>query len=203
MRPLGHHKWIVASVAVVALTAACSSDRALGPRSSTMQPSALLSSTSGDTTVTVLSVDPSTKSTFSIGGIHKIVFPAGSVCDPAVSSYGPTEWDNACTPVAGTITITAKSWTDSLGHPRIDFSPALRFVPSQAVVLSMKDRGASLSAQAKIVWCADSARTCVDESIADPSLVTELDPITGTLTRRVKHFSAYNVTTGVSGTRAW
>ena len=35
--------------------------------------------------------------TFTIlNGRYKVAFPAGSICDPTTSTYGPTEWDSPC-----------------------------------------------------------------------------------------------------------
>src|SRR5437868_4642731 len=67
-----------------------------------------------------------------VAGQHRLIFGdgVGSICDPATSSYGPTEWDKPCTPATRPITITAKVWRTALGRVQVDFSPALRFVPT-------------------------------------------------------------------------
>jgi hypothetical protein len=147
-----------------------------------------------DTTVSVMTVNPLSRAMFNIGD-HKLFFPPNSVCDPALSSYGPSEWDMPCTPISAPLTITAKTWTNESGHAQISFSPALRFVPSalpwQAVTLYLKDRYAT-AATNTIVWC-DDAGVCVDESIADPTEATMDDPTNGFIYRRIKHFSGYNV----------
>ena len=151
-----------------------------------------------DTTMTVFDVDPAVTTSQIIAGVHKIVFPAGSICDPSTSSYGPSHWDRPCTPTRRTIRITAVAWTDSAGHPMIDFQPALRFVPAKVVTLFMKDKSAlDLATGNVIVFCSRPTR-CVNEAESDLSLVTLQDPTNGFYFRRIKHFSGYSVAAGYS-----
>src|SRR5215212_6856372 len=81
-----------------------------------------------DTVVTEFTVGPG-GGRFNVGGTHRIAFPAAAICDLATSSYGPTTWNSPCLPSALPVRITAKTWTDGDGHPRVDFSPAMRFAP--------------------------------------------------------------------------
>jgi|SRR5919204_4735861 hypothetical protein len=151
----------------------------------------------GDTAVTTFTVSPSIGATYVAGPEELITFPAASICDPARSTYGPTEWDAPCAPATSPITITSKVWRDPLGHRRVDFSPALRFVPTadpaQWVTLSIRDELAALPGVV-ILYCASaSTLACLDESLTDLTLTTHADPTTGWVSRRIKHFSGYNV----------
>src|SRR5262249_24916451 len=75
-----------------------------------------------------------------------------------------------------------------------------RFVPSsnpsQWVVLTFADLQASLNPMFNVLYCVSSNSQCTDESKTDPSLVTVRNPVTGKVTRRIKHFSGYNVAAG-------
>src|SRR5215213_4206554 len=62
-------------------------------------------------------------------GNHAVVFPAGSVCDPAASTYGPGTWDDACSPLQSTLKVHAEVRRRD-GATWVDFTPAMRFVPS-------------------------------------------------------------------------
>jgi hypothetical protein len=155
----------------------------------------LISSPSAEAASTTFRVDPARTGSFVIGGLHRIVFPPRSICDPRRSSYGPSEWGKPCTPLARPITITARSWRDPRGHPHIDFSPALRFAPSRAVMLYMADRSAASDRSSRILWCGPNGR-CMDEATNDPSALTWHDARGGFVYRRIKHFSGYNVAAG-------
>jgi hypothetical protein len=134
-----------------------------------------------------------------VAGPAKIKFPAGSICDPRRSSYGPTEWDAPCAPLTSPITIVVRSWTDEAGRTSVSFSPNLRFVPSSSeargVTLYLRDRHAAVSPTSRILWCGDDGN-CVDESLSDPSATTRRDALNGTVFRRIKHFSAYQIADG-------
>jgi hypothetical protein len=182
------------ALALLTFAAACSDHRVVGP-SATREvfpslPSAALGLIPQYTTFTV---NPTRDAQYGIeGGVHKIVFPAASICDPATSSYGPTEWDKPCTPAAQTVTITAKSYRDLLGRPVVEFSPALRFVPDKQVVLYMNSAQLIEDPRAQILYCPDDA-PCIDESRTDASLGTSRDGKTIFFSRRIKHFSGYMV----------
>ena len=185
--------------ALFVLLAACS-DAPTSP-SPAARPSFLLIG-AADTLVTRFTFDPAVGGTFKIGD-HKLVMPAGSVCDPALSMYGPTEWDRPCVALAAPIEITAKSWQNSNGHPQIDFSPSLRFVPAtsnaQWVQLFFRDRSASdaaLASQLSIFWSAGPGMPGVDETLTDPTLKVQINTSAGMVWRRIKHFTGYLVTTG-------
>ena len=159
----------------------------------------------GDTAVSLITLDTEQEDSFLLPDGARISFPAHSVCDVAGSSYGPLSWNEPCEPQRDNVVITVRSWTDSAGHPQLDFQPALRFNPAAGpVVLSLitpDPAGTSLA----IRYCPEgalAAADCVDESIADADLVTYLEESTGTYFRRVKHFSGYNIASGRSVTVA-
>ena len=143
------------------------------------------------TNVTTFVYSPASPQVFSLGKGHKIFFDANAVCDPATSTYGPTEWDQPCEPLAAPIAVTAVVSENAYGRPRVDFAPALRFVPGAYVVLYLKDWGAAADSAAVIQWCPDDGE-CVSEE--DQSLVvTKRDGRSGFVYRLIKHFSGYNI----------
>jgi hypothetical protein len=180
---------LVLSAALAVLTAACGGADAVGPTTR----GAL-----NDTLVTVLQVNTAKQASFNIEGTHKILFPAGSICDLQKSSYGVDEWQRPCTPATGVVTVTARSWYDSAGHPQMDFSPRMRFDPAaDAVVLTLKDKH-DVSGGFSILYCPDGGGACYDESVSDSTLVTYRDPHNGKLYRHIRHFSGYNIASGRS-----
>jgi hypothetical protein len=169
---------------------------------------------SGDTSIATFVVDPDVRSLNDLGRGHQIGFPAHSICDPAVSTYGTTEWDNPCEPLTTPLAIEIKSWRTESGHARVEFSPELRFVPDAgadslippqpedfmasetgAVVLYLKDVTAASTGWLDILWCGPTG-TCVDESVNDAGAKTWYDGFDGYVYRRVKHFSGYNISVG-------
>ena len=183
----------IAAAALLGAAAACSD--APPPTQSAVQGPQLLLLGGADTLVTAFTYQPASGGTFHIGD-HKIEMPAYSVCDPAVSTYGPTEWDQPCTALASPIVITAKSWLNADGHPQIDFSPSLRFVPASDnkgwVQLFFRDRAASdamLAASLNILWSAAPGVPGVNEALLDPSLNVQVNSSAGMVWRRIKHFS--------------
>jgi hypothetical protein len=154
--------------------------------------------TYGDTTVAILVVDPSVSQTYSMGP-HKLVIRQQGVCDLATTPYGPAYWDAPCAPSQVPVTITARSYMRN-GHPHVDFSPALRFVPDSrkpSAELWIKDKQASLNGAFNILYCAELV--CWDESVLDRSLSTHRDPNSGFVYRQLKHFSGYEVAAGRAG----
>jgi hypothetical protein len=64
-------------------------------------------------------------------------------------------------------------------------------------MLTLSDYGTGIDLWSKIKYCqTELLSSCVDESIADPTVATVTNPVTGKLTRRVKHFSGYSLTSG-------
>ncbi|HEY4217026.1 MAG TPA: hypothetical protein VGM67_07810 [Gemmatimonadaceae bacterium] len=157
-----------------------------------------------DTVRFTITIDPWHSTMFSLGAGNVLTFPAGSVCDPAHSSYGDGQWDKPCTAARTAVTENVTAWLDAHGHAQVDFSPNLRFVPSMLptgwVTLTFADVQASLDPMFSILYCKDVHAPCVNESKKDPSLLTVRDPITGKVTRRIKHFSGYLVGAGDDST---
>jgi hypothetical protein len=193
----------VALLALAALSAACGD--AVAPHS----PAADVTSFTGgvttaltvsDTVRFAITIDPWHTTTFSLGAGNVLTFPAGSVCDPSRSTYGAGEWDKPCIAARSSVTENVTAWLDAQGHPQVDFSPNIRFVPSLLptgwVTLTFADYQASLDPAFKILYCKDASASCIDESKTDPSLLTLRDPVTGKLTRRIKHFSGYLIGAG-------
>jgi hypothetical protein len=201
---------VVALLALGTLTTAACSDSAspLAPTSAPrIVPDASFGTSTvtkvvvGDTTITTITLQPGHKTgTVQLGNDNRIKFPNGasSVCDIATSSYGPGTWDAPCKPSAVPVVITAKTWTDARGLTHADFQPALRFVPSDEIVLSMKNRDGLITDDMRIDFC--SALGCVNEGATDPTVTTKLDKKAKNAFRRIKHFSGYMVTVGLTDT---
>jgi hypothetical protein len=189
------------AVASIALLAGCS-DQATAPKVVSMPPGApkldvivdhmAVDSTSADFTVT-----PS-GGVFVIGP-HAIKFPANSICDPASSSYGPDQWDVPCEPLAEAIQIHAEVRNQD-GYAWVDFTPSLRFVPTdnpdQYVWILMKSQDAFNATDVSpfgIFWSQALGQPGIDEAATDPSQVTYLWREGGIVFRRIKHFTGYYV----------
>jgi len=213
--------WVRSSVVAAAITtllAACS-DAPTSPPDNFGKPRwavtpALSVAYVGDTSVATFVIDPDVRSLNDLGRGHQIGFPAHSICDPAISTYGTSEWDKPCEPLTTPIEIQIKSWRTASGHARVEFSPELRFVPdagadslmppqpedfmaseTQAVVLYLKDVSAATGGWLDILWCGPTG-DCVDESVNDAGARTWYDGFDGYVYRRVKHFSGYNISVG-------
>ena len=130
-------------------------------------------------------------------GVHSIVFPANSICDPS-SSYGVSEWDAPCVAADTNLNFHVELRRDSTGRSWMDFTPSVRFVPSedadQWVVLFMNIRENSNDVAEKmppILWASAIGAAGVDEAVSDSTLRTYQIPETGIIYRRIKHFSGY------------
>jgi len=150
--------------------------------------------------------------TFSVGGLFTVSFPPNSVCDPARSTYGPTEWNRPCVTLSGSqsVSIHASARLNGTGMG-VDFTPTLRFSPSTQVIIST-DLFASVLKSASSYFAANSdmlnflavyyspspGATPVADFVSDPSVITHVDLGTGIVWRRVKHFSGYNQTAGTA-----
>ena len=157
-----------------------------------------------DSTSATFTVTP-TGGIFSMGP-HHVYFPARAICDPAKSTYGPTEWDTPCEPLASSITIKAEVRVSN-GVPWVFFTPNLRFVPSSYptrwVWLYLETRqpiSVSDLDRFTILWFSESGAAPVDESLSDPTLKTHIWPEAGLVYRRIKHFSGYQVHDGRAST---
>lgn len=132
-------------------------------------------------------------------GNHAVVFPPNSICNPESSTYGVGTWDDPCDPAKGAVKIHAVVRTATSGT-WVDFSPALRFVPSsnprQWVWLYMYNPavvGAKDLSRFTINYSLIIGDPGIDESLTDPSLRTYVDQNGATSLRRIKHFSGYTV----------
>lgn len=201
------HKGLKTVLIATTVGLAACSDNTVAPRSEAVDASvtvdgggATQSLAPGDTIRFSITIDPSRQTIFYLGAGNSITFPAHSLCDPNRSTYGVGEWDKPCTQAWSTTTVNVKAWVDSKGHTRVDFDKHLRFVPSSNpaswVLLTFGDFEASLDPLFNIDYCPESTGACYDESATDPSLLTVRNPLTGKVTRRIKHFSGYNVAAG-------
>jgi len=145
-------------------------------------------------------------------GDFDIVMPAGAVCDPATTKYGPRYWDDDCTPTSRHITVNVVAKNHGKGVS-VDFQPDLRFRPSAGWVviqtsayhdlLTTSDvRGLSSSSpffqDFAIFYVPTGGKSRIDEarSTGDASVATHVDLRTGLVWRRVKHFSGFLVSAG-------
>ena len=185
----------------LAVLAACS-DNATSPVTKSIAPTSANGTqapVTHDTLIFAISINPKKLTVYNLGGGNELVFPANSLCDPS-SLYGPAYWDQPCAIAKKTLNISVKVWLNSSGNPQVDFTPSVRFVPTDNpaywVILTFADAAAAANPMYNIDYCASPTSPCYDESTIDPSLATYHDPVTGKLTRRVKHFSGYNVAAG-------
>ena len=130
-------------------------------------------------------------------GNHAVVFPANSVCDPATSSYGPGTWDDPCTPLQAPIKVHAEVRRTN-GQTAVDFTPSLRFVPSNdparwvwLVLYTPSAVGKADLSGFNILWESGPGAPGIDETPLDSSLRTYIDTWQGISLRRIKHFSGY------------
>ena len=129
---------------------------------------------------------------------NSIAMPPGSVCDPATTAYGPTEWLKPCIRATRRIDFTVKSWTDANGRPHAKFSPDVRFDPSALlpVTLYFEDNLLSNFSAVEIPYC-NASDVCVNEGLTDAALKTYAAPSPRGgywVFRALRHFSGYNVT---------
>ena len=187
-------------VAAAALLGACSDATAPVSRPE-LAPSAAPSQavyTVGDTTVTTFTYNPLYSREQTFAGAHNLSMPAGAVCDPLLSGYGAGTWDQGCVAALLPINFTAKAWRTPEGRPVVTFTPDVRFVPGKVVTLRLLDKKAAETGRGDIVWCPTGATTCVNESATDPSLAPTYHPSNGQVSRRLKHFSGYQIILGFS-----
>ncbi len=141
-------------------------------------------------------------------GPHAIYLPAHSICDPATSTYGPTEWDAPCNVLTAPIRFRAEI-REFEGRSWVDFTPAVRFVPTNepanAVWLYMKtsslstnpDSAYKMLSRLSVLYSPFLGAPGIDEAKTDASLATFVWLEGGIAFRRIKHFSGYNIYTGL------
>ena len=148
---------------------------------------------------------------FQIGNSYWVTFPANSICDPSTSSYGPGTWDDPCAtlPDGQSVTITATYGFTTSGYG-VDFQPALRFNPNTKVTIATSAYSFALTFFADYFAANPSALhflgiyyapsldgSAQTDAGRDASLVTHVNLSTGIVWRRIKHFSGYNVYSGL------
>lgn len=145
-----------------------------------------------------------------VAGVNAVYFPPNSICEPTTSGYGADLWDAPCEPATGPVQIHGRAGLHSeVGW--IQFDEDLRFVPSEdpnqwvrIYMYSDEVRGdqpadfLEREAAYGIVWMPAPGAAAVDEAQADSTLRTQVQWGSGLVTRRVKHFSGYQVTNGRS-----
>jgi hypothetical protein len=150
--------------------------------------------------------------TFSIGdNLYTLTVPANAVCVVS-SSYGPGTWNSPCTTLkhGQSIKVTA-TYGFANGGPVVDFSPELRFNPNTPVTISTSLYAESLTYHREfferdpdalrgfgIYFVTSLGGKTITDAASDLSLVTHINLTTGLVWRRVKHFSGYNVATGLT-----
>lgn len=185
------------TIAIAAAVSACN-DSPLGPRDSL--PEGVQLSISGSTDGSgngTFTINPNKQANVQLGN-HAIHFPARSICDPAATTYGATEWDKPCILLTRPITVTAQWVETGDGRPLMEFEPALRFVPNKTVILSMTLRDEPEEDQnqlLRILW-RNEQDVWVDESLTDATLESRISHGGKKVWRRIKHFSGYMVTAG-------
>ena len=129
-------------------------------------------------------------------GNFSLDYPAGVVCDPTSSGYGPDEWKKACKTLKSDFIITAKYWVVD-GQSYIDFAPNIRFDPSKEVILSARVR------ELRNQWLTDELRAKYslvslygDDTEATIFATKRNGMATGVISHRIYHFSGYYVRTG-------
>jgi hypothetical protein len=193
---------------VVLILAACTaSDQAFAPKQSrTDMPAGapsldvIMNSVAPDSTSADFTVTPS--GGMFVLGKHAVYFPDHAICDPATSNYGPGHWDEPCTPLDEPIQFHAEIRGDSVNGAWIDFSPSVRFVPSddpsKAVWIMMKTTVEATESNYQgltLLWTpGHELGDGVNEAAEDPSLKTYVDMQRSIVFRRIKHFTGYLVT---------
>jgi hypothetical protein len=193
-------------VTMAAALAACS-DSTTSPQIAAPATTAAVQGSTQDLTFSgviqfSITINPSQNTTFYLGAGNSLYFPAGSLCSSS-STYGSGEWDKPCTKATSSVTVNVKAWLDAKGKPRVDFDKHIRFAPtndpSKFVVIQFADLEAALDPFFNILYCPQVNSACVNEAKTDLSLLTVRNPLTGKVTRRIKHFSGYNVAAGEEG----
>lgn len=196
----------VSTLVTMALLAGCQESTVSAPQQASVGPVLMMMAPTDAPRLSLSGGNPHNTSTdFTVGpkggvflvGNHAVVIPAHSICNPATSSYGPGTWDSPCTALQGSLSIHAEVRTEK-GRSWVDFSPALRFVPSNDAKdwawIYMHTPGAAgardLSAF-NILYASSIGGATTDEAARDASLRTYVDTRSGLSARRIKHFSGY------------
>lgn len=157
----------------------------------------------GTTTSYTVTIDPRRDNVYS-DGTTSVRFPAGSICDPATSGYGPGMWDAPCAPASAPISLPVTR-TVRNGRLHLEFGRDLRFAPSsnpaKHVILTIDVPAVSTTTESlsryAVFYVPTGTSTLIDESVTDASLVTIVKRSEGRVVRRLKHFTGYNVHLGI------
>lgn len=200
--------------AALLVVASCSTDSAIAPsRSGAPVISGNPALRALATPTSVDFVIPAAGGEVSLLGMYTLSFPANAVCDPnaqdSQDGYASQSWDASCTAATTDIAVHATlKW--SRNRLWVDFAPALRFVPSETVTLSTDvlaplvryyGPGAvayGLTRGWGIGYNSAIEAAVSDDSRFDASVRTAINGSTGRISRRVKHFSGYSLTTGLA-----
>lgn len=139
-----------------------------------------------------ITIDPAKSATYWFGE-HKVYIPAGAVC--ADGGYGPTVWENDCTPKTSPTTMTVTYTSGST--PSASFGTDVRFRPAAGwVVLRMKVYG-PLDERLKygVLYTPTGTTQQIDESLSDARLRAWRSS-GNYIARKMRHFSGYNVALG-------
>lgn len=139
---------------------------------------------------------------------YTITFPPNSVCDPSTSTYGPTEWDAPCSTLRGR-PLTVHAVMSTVGGVGVDFTPPLRFSPNAVVTLSTNKFAPYLIGNSayflahpallnflSIYYAPSINSSYLSDFGGDPSVITHVNFASGTVWRRIKHFSGYFMSSG-------
>jgi hypothetical protein len=196
----------VSTLVTMALLVGCQDNTVSAPQPSAVGPTLMmmapgeaprlsLSGITSNNITTEFTVGP--KGGVFMVGNHAVVIPAHSICNPATSSYGPGTWDSPCRALEGNLKIQAEVRVSN-GTTWVDFSPALRFVPSNnpanwawIYMYTPKATNARDLSSFNILYASRIGGATTDESAQDASLRTYVDTHSGLSARRIKHFSGY------------
>lgn len=192
-----NHFWrSLAALCALATTLTACQDASTAPSISSPRPEAprLLTVKVADTTITTFTYNPSSAKYQTFSSEASVYMPSGAVCNLLTSGYGPAVWDAPCAPATLPIPFTVKTWRTADGRPQMTIAPDVRFVPGKTVTLFMYKTASADSVGGVIAWCPTGGGECVDEGVADVTLLSHDD--SELVYRRIKHFSGYNVTFG-------
>lgn len=196
---------IPSALAVAALTLAASCGDSVSPTATApvaAGPSA--SQSRGAYGGAAYTFDISTRGGVYTLGQYLLVVPPRAVCDPTTSTYGPGTWNDPCTAARSPIHVSATVTTID-GRDYVDFTPDIRFVPSNDPSRWVTIHTLRLAAigghgdlrRFAVLFSAVPGGPVVDESATDSTLATHVNIRTGAVWRRVEHFTGYNVHTGL------
>ena len=202
---------VVASALVIGVVTGCSDTLVSPAAAPSAAPVSMMAAPSGAPSLSLSGNKPRNGSTtFTVGpaggvffvGNHAVYFPARSICDPVTSSYGEGTWEDDCSPIKRPLTITAQVRTVN-GDKAVDFTPELRFVPSDSpsrwvwiFMHTPEARGARDLSQFNILFASALGARPENDAALDASLRTYVDSRSGVAFRRIKHFSGYIVASG-------